>query len=397
MSVRLQLAEGEGKPATIMIVDDTPYIRLMLKDKMEVMGYQSISADNGLSALARLRQATVDVILCDLMMPEMDGFKFLETLKADNHLCDIPVIMISALDDTESVVRCIDLGAIDFLFKPFDDKLLKVRVESVLRDRKLNELERNYFKLIEGYNVSLENEVREKTDKLVKANEQLNILDQSKNDFLKLISHELRTPLNGISVAGELAFAGGTGEEDLETYREIFNTSYRRLLAIVEQALLLTQIQTSEDSFTLKPLQLTSILPEALEKNAALMTSKSVGISVPNLDGIQIKGENKLLVEAFSAVFETAIKFSSEGQTIELRAELAGEQHRLVVETSGYSIPAEVLPRFFEILSIGEAIVPGGDFGLAPPLAERVFRLFGSRIEVENTQDNGVKFLILLS
>lgn len=397
MSVRLQLAEGEGKPATIMIVDDTPYIRLMLKDKMEVMGYQSISADNGLSALARLRQATVDVILCDLLMPEMDGFKFLETLKADNHLCDIPVIMISALDDTESVVRCIDLGAIDFLFKPFDDKLLKVRVESVLRDRKLNELERNYFKLIEGYNVSLENEVREKTDKLVKANEQLNILDQSKNDFLKLISHELRTPLNGISVAGELAFAGGTGEEDLETYREIFNTSYRRLLTIVEQALLLTQIQTSEDSFTLKPLQLTSILSEALEKNAALMTSKSVGISVPNLDGIQIKGENKLLVEAFSAVFETAIKFSSEGQTIELRAELAGEQHRLVVETSGYSIPAEVLPRFFEILSIGEAIVPGGDFGLAPPLAERVFRLFGSRIEVENTQDNGVKFLILLS
>ena len=397
MNDQLQLAAGEGGPARVMIVDDTPSIRLIMKDKMEVMGYQSISADNGLSALARLRQTTVDVILCDLIMPEMDGFQFLVTLKADNHLCNIPVIMISALDDTESVVRCIDLGAIDFLFKPFDDKLLEVRIESVMRDKQLKEQERNYFKLIEKYNVSLENEVKEKTNKLVKANEQLTILDQSKNDFLKVISHELKTPLNGISAAGELVFAGDTGEEDLETYREIFNTSYRSLLAIVEQALLLTQIQTSEDSFTLKPLQLNSILSQALEKNAALMTSRSVGISVPNLDGIQIKGEKELLVEAFSAVFGTAIKFSSEGQTIELRAELAGEQHRLVVETSGYSIPAEVLPRFFEILSIGEAIVPGGNFGLAPPLAERIFRLSGSRIEVENTQDNGVKFLILLS
>ncbi|HIG27368.1 MAG TPA: HAMP domain-containing histidine kinase [Verrucomicrobiales bacterium] len=127
------------------------------------------------------------------------------------------------------------------------------------------------------------------------------------------------------------------------------------------------------------------------------MTNRSVEISVPNLDNIQMEGEKKFLVEAFAAVIETAVKFTVEGRAVELRTELAGGQCRLVIETSGYSIPPKVLSLFFEILSVGESIVPGVDFGLAPPLAERIFRLSGSQINVENVLDKGVKFTILIS
>ena len=118
--------------ARILIVDDEPFNVDYLEQELEDLDYDTISAANGREALERVAAEAPDVILLDIMMPEMDGFQVLEYLKADRMWRDIPVIVISALDDMDSVVKGIQLGAEDYLPKPFDPTLLKARIEAGL-------------------------------------------------------------------------------------------------------------------------------------------------------------------------------------------------------------------------------------------------------------------------
>ena len=115
-------------PARILIVDDEPFNRDVLVQELELLDHEGVTAIHGREALDRLFGEPVDLILLDIMMPEMDGFEALRRLKDDPRLRHIPVIMISALDDIDSVVRCVELGADDHLPKPFDPVLLKARI-----------------------------------------------------------------------------------------------------------------------------------------------------------------------------------------------------------------------------------------------------------------------------
>src|SRR3984893_275433 len=108
--------------------------------RLELEGYQEISvADDGEAAIELLRTQEFDLVLLDVMMPKLDGYQVLERLKAEGRLHNIPVIMISALNEIESVVRCIELGAVDYLSKPFDPVLLKARVGASLEKKRLRD------------------------------------------------------------------------------------------------------------------------------------------------------------------------------------------------------------------------------------------------------------------
>jgi adenylate cyclase len=117
----------------VLIVDDNEDNRFTLSMRLEACGYGNIvTAENGRVALERMRQAPVDLVLLDIMMPELDGYGVLEELRTDTALRDIPVVMISALEDMSSVIRCIELGATDYLTKPFNPVLLKARVDNCI-------------------------------------------------------------------------------------------------------------------------------------------------------------------------------------------------------------------------------------------------------------------------
>jgi class 3 adenylate cyclase len=127
---------------TVIVVDDEPINRRLLARSLAREGHSVTTAENGREALDRVREAPPDVVLLDVLMPGIDGFAVLREIKADAALRDIPVIMISALEDFESVVRCIELGAEDYLPKPFDPVLLRARINAGLNKRRLGELER---------------------------------------------------------------------------------------------------------------------------------------------------------------------------------------------------------------------------------------------------------------
>ncbi|HEY9640705.1 MAG TPA: adenylate/guanylate cyclase domain-containing protein [Coleofasciculaceae cyanobacterium] len=156
----------------VLVVDDNEMNRDLLSRRLTRQGHIVVMAENGLQALEKVAQQPFDLVLLDVMMPGMNGYEVLEHIKSAPHLRHIPVIMISALDDIDSVVRCIELGAEDYLFKPFNPTLLKARIGASLEKKRLRDQEQAFLQQIQ-----LE---QEKSERLL-----LNILPKAIADRLK--------------------------------------------------------------------------------------------------------------------------------------------------------------------------------------------------------------------
>ncbi|MFZ4657096.1 MAG: response regulator [Caldilineaceae bacterium] len=137
------------QPPKILIVDDEPFNVDTLEQELDDLGYATVSAANGKQALTQVAAEEPDLILLDIMMPEMDGFQVLSHLKAEAAWRDIPVIVISAMTDLGSVVKGIKLGAEDYLAKPFNEVLLRARLEAGLAKKRLRDQEIDYLRQVD--------------------------------------------------------------------------------------------------------------------------------------------------------------------------------------------------------------------------------------------------------
>jgi adenylate cyclase len=152
--------------SSVLVVDDIEMNRDMLCALLEADGHKATVAENGRLALEAIKSNPYDLILLDVMMPEMNGYQVLEHLKSDHGLRDIPVIVLSALDEIGSVVRCIELGAEDYLPKPFDPVLLRARIGACLEKKRLRDQEVRLRNELEEWNKRLEERVKEQVAQL---------------------------------------------------------------------------------------------------------------------------------------------------------------------------------------------------------------------------------------
>ncbi|MEP0910568.1 response regulator [Leptolyngbya sp. GB1-A1] len=171
----------------VLVVDDNEMNRDLLSRRLLRQGHLIAMAENGQEALEQLRSQPFDLVLLDIMMPVMNGYQLLESLKADPDLRHIPVIMISALDDLDSVVRCIELGAEDYLFKPFNPTLLKARIGASLEKKRLRDQEQAYLQRIQ--------DEQEKSERLL-----LNVLPKPIADRLKQGQHTIADNFSEVTV-----------------------------------------------------------------------------------------------------------------------------------------------------------------------------------------------------
>lgn len=171
----------------VLVVDDNALNRTVLGASLEEDGYTVDYASNGRMALEMLHEASFDVMLLDLLMPEMDGYEVLALTRADPHLRHIPVIIITALDEMDSVVRCIEMGATDYLTKPFDPVLLSARLNASLASKRLHDMEQAHLQAIQAE--------RERADRLL-----LNILPQAVAEKLKLGTQPIIDRFTDVSV-----------------------------------------------------------------------------------------------------------------------------------------------------------------------------------------------------
>ena len=371
-----------------MAVDDLPANLNLLENLLSRYGHTVRSFPRGRLALEAALRNPPDLILLDINMPEMNGFELCELLKAEPKLAAIPVIFLSALTDTEEKIRAFKCGGVDYVTKPFQVDEVQARVETHLR---LNRLQRE----LQMHADHLEELVAARTRELVETQARLKTLDRAKSDFLKLIHHELRSPLNGLLGIGELVLGELGDSQSDDEMREMFELSRERMLRILEDALLLTEIEVASEQFRVEATDLRAVLQSAVESASWLARSRGVAIELaPDQPG-RVMATQNLLRRAIQALLETAVKFSRAGEVVSVHCESLLSGVNILIRGEG-RIPESAVGKFFEVFSIGEALTPGGDLGLGPPVSQRILSLFGGLTKVENLEPSGIRMTVSL-
>ncbi|HBF34281.1 TPA: hypothetical protein DDW35_06930 [Candidatus Sumerlaeota bacterium] len=379
----------EEHKGSILVVDDAAENLRLLCSLLEQQGYQVRPALNGNLALKTAELHPPDLILLDINMPDMNGYEVCCRLKSNPNLSDIPVVFISALNETIDKVKAFGVGAVDYVTKPFQFEEVEARVRTHVEIRKLRQRQQEH-------NEHLEELVNERTQELEMAKARLAILDKAKSDFLRLIAHELRTPLNGLLGISELLFDECKNNQTASDYHEVFMQARQRMMTLLDDAMLLTQIEVENAHFSTETTPLALVLKCALHNTESLANFQGVSLgAIPEGLGT-VMGETTLMIKALQSLLETAIRFSTKGNCVDISPTWESNDLLLRLDSDGASVPDDVLSRFFDVLGVGESITLGGDLGLAPALAERIISLFGGKVTVENRKPNGLRLTVRL-
>ena len=373
----------------IMIVDDNPANLKLLENMLLEQGHEVHSFPLGRLALAAAQKCPPDLIMLDVNMPEMNGYEVCERLKSIQALSDIPVIFLSALNETQDKVQGFRSGAADYISKPFQFEEVHARVETHLKMHDLQQA-------LKLQNERLEEAVAVRTRELAEANQRLTVLDRSKSAFLKLISHEFRTPLNGILGAGELILAEIPSTEANNKLRGLFQRSRKRIMSMLDDAMLLTEMDVRAEGFSSAPVSLGKVIGSAIGRADEFAEVRHVTLPPGSAEPGLVVADEDLLARAFHALLETAIKFSEKGETVAVSCDVATDLVQVVIESRGKTIPSSALEKFFDLFSIAESMTPGGDLGVGPAVAQRILSLFGGSVSVANRDPSGIRLSILL-
>ena len=383
----------------VLIVDDIDVNRMVLRLAFEAEGHTTLEAADGIEALQILADEKVDAVLSDILMPRMDGYRLCYEIRTNFRLTDLPIVIYTStytsLSDEKLAHR---LGADRFLKKPAPFQTIVAALDEAMamthtapRPEAWQDVE-----VLKEYSDRLVAKLEKKNIELAEANTRLGILDVAKNDFLSIISHELRAPLDGLFSVGDLILEEIPSTEDNRKLRGMFQRSRRRLLSIIDDVLLLTNIDVSGEQFRSAPISLSAALASAVKGATEFAESRDVKLVMPSTNLGLVVGDEKLLARALRSLLETAVKFSVNGGGVDLAHEVIGDTTRVVMQSRGLTISSTALPKFFDIFSIGETLTPGGDLGLGPAVAYRVLLLFGASVSVANSEPPGIRLTVLL-
>src|ERR1700730_6588606 len=317
----------------IMAVDDQPENLDLCEDMLRQRGYLVRSFPRGRLALPAAVRNPPGLILLDINMPEMNGYEVCERLKEDGKLAGIPVIFLSALNAIEDKIKAFRSGGVDYISKPFQVDEVQARVETHTRLHRLH-------RALQAQKDGLEDIVASRTRELSEAHARLTILDRAKTEFLNLISHELRTPLNGLIGIGEVILSelesGAPGTE----LRDLFEQSRHRILSVIDDALLVTQIHVEGEKFMPAPISLAMTWNRAVNEVEKFAAARQATVRRPTTELGVVLGDADLTVKALRALLETAVKFSTAGEAIGPICEITPDSLRLVIASHGATLPA---------------------------------------------------------
>jgi two-component system sensor histidine kinase/response regulator len=364
-------ATKQQQAPNILIVDDTPGNVLLLVRMLTERGYKPRPVLSGKLALQAARTEPPDLILLDITMPEMNGYEVCEQLKADAALKDIPVIFISALNETIDKVKAFRVGGVDYVTKPFQFEEVHARVETHLRIRSLQ-------RQLSDQNENLERLVAERTRELLKAYERLQELGRLKDDFLGMISHEIRTPANGVLGVGNLVLALCPPSEDRTLYADLFERSSLRLHNLMEDAIMITDME----KLTLKNGAAISF-PDLLAEVRASLPDIQISIEQSAaLETFFLKGYHPLLKRALESMILLATSFSRNKHTAHLTGVVEERVLRVHIEVDALSLSGEQVAVFFEIESSVRSASSAESLGLAPVVAHQIISAFGGEMRL---------------
>ncbi len=367
----------------ILIVDDNPRNIEILGKTLKNHNYIVEFAMDGKGALEWIRNQMFDLILLDIMMPGLSGFEVCKKLRSIPKYDDVPVIFLTAEIDKKSIVKGLELGAQDYITKPFDIQELMARVRTQLELRHSREK-------LKSVNQWLEEKVNERTEQLKKANQELLSLDNAKAEFLDIISHEIRTPLNGI--IGPLQLLKERNKTgDLSQLINILDISVTRLERFSMAALTITNLRTKRHTVSKQPVKIEKLVDDSLMELNEKIRNKNLRVTKKMNSGEQvISGDFNLLKICIVNILLNAIKYSDTGGEITVQIRREDSEISCDISDQGPGFSEEALQKLFRLFAPGEQHIDK-NIGLDLALAKMIIDAHDGKIEASNNKGGGAR------
>jgi len=352
----------------VLVIDDTQEIRMIITESLNLYGFTTLAAEDGMSGIQLAKEKCPDLIICDINMPNLDGYGTLTALRENDSTATIPFIFLSGAADKLNVRRGMELGADDYLTKPFTHKELMAAVNTRLE--KQAELQRH-------------------SDKK---------LDELRGNITLALPHELRTPLNGIMGLASLMmedYATLPPDEVLESARYIHESALR-LHRLIENFLVFSQLELMASES--KKIEIfSSVAPVAVKQLISDLAQNIAARFKRGPDLVLEIEEASLLVPVENLIkiveepVDNAFKFSEKGTPVRVASQVTGQVFHLTIEDRGRGMAAEQISRIGPHMQFDRKTFEQQGAGLGLIISKRMTELLGGQLNVSSITGQGTR------
>ncbi len=358
----------------VLVVDDDWRNRKLLRDMLQFRGHEVVEAADGHGAIEQAVKTKPDVILLDVLMPDMNGFEACSALRAIPELAATPILFITALADREYRLKGIECGANDFLTKPIDSRDVMLRVRNAITMNRL------YVQL-------------------QRTNAELREVEQLRDRLIRWIVHDMKAPIGGISGYLELLLMDARdklGAEQIQYIEEALRSA-KRLINMANTLLDIGRLEEKQMPLKLEPADVAALARDAAEELGGIAGEKCVRVEVPR-EQAWAMADAEVVRRVITNLLDNALRATPHGGAVKLRVGREGDAVRFEVEDNGPGIPEAYRHRVFE--KFGMAGIAGEkkpySTGLGLHFSKLALETMGGRIGVVSQEGRGSTFWFTL-